>query len=48
LALWPALVPSTAQPRIELLLDRPLDDQPSAEPIAKRSSGPASPRRLVA
>ena len=27
-----ALIASTAQPRIELLLDRPLDDQPGAEP----------------
>jgi hypothetical protein len=32
LALWPALIPSPAQPRIELLLDRPLNDQPSAKP----------------
>jgi hypothetical protein len=32
LALWPALIPSPTQPRVELLLDRPLNDQPGAEP----------------
>src|ERR1700729_2985641 len=32
LALWPALIPSTTQPAIELLLDRPLNDQPRPEP----------------
>jgi hypothetical protein len=32
LALGPALIASPAQPRVELLLDRPLNDQPSAEP----------------
>ena len=31
LALRPALIASPAPPRIELLLDRPLNDQPSAE-----------------
>jgi hypothetical protein len=31
LALRPALIPSPAQPAIELLLDRPLNDQPRAE-----------------
>jgi hypothetical protein len=30
--LRPTLVPSPAQPSVELVLDRPLDDQPSAKP----------------
>src|SRR5437870_3929534 len=32
LALWPALVASATQPGIELVLDRPLNDQPGPEP----------------
>src|ERR1700733_13005614 len=32
LPLRPALIPSTAQPAVELLLDRPLNDQPRPEP----------------
>ncbi len=32
LALRPALIPSATQPAIELLLDRPLNDQPGTEP----------------
>ena len=32
LALWPALITGATQPAVELLLDRPLDDQPGAEP----------------
>src|SRR5262249_5147832 len=32
LPLRPALIPSSAQPAVELLLDRPLDDQPGPEP----------------
>jgi hypothetical protein len=32
LGLRPALIASATQPRIELLLNRPLDDQPRAQP----------------
>ena len=44
LALGPAFIASAAKPLIELLLDRPLNDQPSAQPARARTTSSAGHR----